>query len=151
MLKNKEERLGRALKLFICTERLHHSVFDRKATQFGMHRSQHRMLMRLCRNGQPMSQKALAEAMEISPAAVAVAIKRLEDDGYVVRKDSEKDSRVKEIHVTDKATSLANESRRVFKNIDDTMFEAFSDEELEQFISCLEKMQTSLKNMEVAK
>lgn len=151
MTETREERLGKALKLFICTERLHHSVFDRKAAQFGMHRSQHRMLMFLCRKGNPMSQKELAEAMEISPAAVAVAIKRLEEDGYVIRKASENDSRVNEIHVTEKAKSLATESRRVFKNIDDTMFETLDDDELSLFITCLEKMQISLKNMEVAK
>ncbi len=151
MTKKREERLGKALKLFICTERLHHSVFDRKAAQFDMHRSQHRMLMFLCRACHPMSQKELAEALEISPAAVAVAIKRLEEDGYVVRKSSDTDNRVNEIHVTDKAKSLATESRRVFKEIDNAMFETLSDEELSQFIACLEKMQASLKNMEVAR
>ncbi len=151
MLNKREEQLSRAMKLFICTERLHHSVFDRNAAQFGLHRSQHRMLMFLCKGDRTVSQKELAEAMEISPAAVTVAIKRLEEDGYVVRIDSEKDSRVNEIYVTEKAKKLASESRRVFKNIDDTMFETLSDTELTQFIACLEKMQASLKNMEVAK
>ncbi len=148
MTKKREETLTKALRLFICTERLHHSVFDRKASQFGLHRSQHRMIMRLCKAEKPLSQRELATAMEISPAAVAVTLKRLEDDGYVIRKESEKDSRANEIQVTEKARQLAGESKKVFKSIDDKMFESLDDAELERFAACLEKMQKSLKEME---
>ncbi len=149
MTEKREENLNKALRLFICTERLHHSVFDRRASQFGLHRSQHRMIMRLCKAGKAMTQKELANIMEISPAAVAVTLKRLEDDGYITRKESLKDSRANEIQVTEKAKQLAVESEKVFKSIDNTMFEALDDKELEHFTACLEKMQKSLREMEV--
>ena len=148
MTKSRENNLAKALSLFIHTERLHHSVFDRKASQFGLHRGQHRMIMRLCCAEKSVTQKEIAAEMEISPAAVTVTLNRLEADGYVVRKESEKDSRANEIAVTEKAKKLAVESKRVFKAIDNKMFEQLDDTELAMFTACLEKMQKSLKELE---
>ncbi len=142
---NREAALERATKLFFTTERLHHCVFDRKVACFNMHRSQHRMLMHLCRKNGPVSQKELAEEFEISPAAVAVACKKLEAMGYITREAAENDNRVNNLRVTDKGKELAEASKRLFGSIDTAMLEGLSKSELEGFISCLEKMQNNLK------
>ena len=147
MIDNKVSSLEKAIKLFICTERLHRCVFDRKASRFNIHRSQHRMIMYLARRNEPVSQKELAEEFEISPAAVAVACKKLEGLGFITREASPSDNRVNNLLVTKKGKELADESRRVFCNIDTSMFSDFSEEELSSFISCLEKMQKNLKNI----
>lgn len=142
-----ENTLNKAIKLFICTERLHHCVFDRIAARFGLHRSQHRMLMLLSRKQQAVSQKSLAEELEISPAAVAVQLKKLESMGFVTRVAAEEDSRVNNITVTEKGRALTEESRRVFFEIDKAMFADIDKNTLESFISCFEKMQDNLKSM----
>lgn len=147
MQENKNAALEKAIKLFICTERLHRCVFDRKASRFNMHRSQHRMIMHLTRKNKPVSQKELAAEFEISPAAVAVACKKLEAQGYITREASPADNRVNNLLVTEKGKELADESLRVFSSVDMAMFSGLTAEELECFITCLEKMQHNLKNV----
>lgn len=139
--------LNKAIKLFIRTERLHHCVFDRKASTFGLHRSQHRMLMHLARKERAISQKQLAEELEISPAAVAVALKKLEELGFITRAASENDSRVKDILVTAKGKELTEATKKEFLAIDKAMFEGLDEEALNNFITCFEKMQENLKSM----
>lgn len=143
---NKDIMLEKAIKLFICTERLHRCVFDRKVSRFNIHRSQHRMLMYLTRRDKPVTQKQLATEFEISSAAVAVACKKLEELGYITRETSVTDNRANNIYVTKKGKELADESRRVFKQIDTAMFSNFTEAELASFMSCLEKIQQNLKN-----
>jgi len=142
-----ENTLNKAIKLFICTERLHHCVFDRMSARFGLHRSQHRMLMLLSRKQQAVSQKRLAEELEISPAAVAVQLKKLEAMGLVTRVAAEKDSRVNNITLTENGRALTEESRRAFFEIDKAMFADVDEKTLESFIACFEKMQYNLKSM----
>ncbi len=144
---SREATLEKAIKLFICTERLHHYVFDRKISRFNMHRSQHRMILHLSRKNAPVSQKELADEFEISPAAVAVACKKLEAQGYITRTASETDNRVNELLVTPKGKALAEETKRFFYGMDLEMFKGLSEEELKTFTACLEKMQENLKNM----
>lgn len=145
--KGSENTLDKAIKLFIRTERLHRCVFDRKAVRFGLHRSQHRMLMLLYRKQTAVSQKDLAKELEISPAAVAVALNKLEELELITRKPSHEDSRVNEIAATEKGRGLAEESRKVFMEIDKAMFAGIDEQTLETFIYCFEKMQQNLKSM----
>lgn len=142
-----ENTLDKAIKLFIHTERLHRCVFDRKAVRFGLHRSQHRMLMLLCRKQDAVSQKVLAKELEISPAAVAVALNKLEELELITRTPSDEDSRVNEITATEKGRNLAEQSRKVFCEIDKAMFVGLDEKTLENFIFCFEKMQENLKSM----
>lgn len=144
---SKENSLDKAIRLFIRTERLHRCVFDRKAVRFGLHRSQHRMLMHLSCKCRGISQKHLADEMEISPAAVAVALKKLEGLGFVTRCSSDGDGRVNNIMITEKGRELTEESRKVFREIDKAMFEGIDENTLQNFVACVEKMQENLKSM----
>ena len=144
---NEDATLEKAIKLFICTERLHRCVFDRKVSRFNLHRSQHRMLMHLNRKNAPVSQKQLADEFQISPAAVAVSCKKLEALGFISREVSQNDNRVNNLTVTQKGKELAEESKRVFNGIDTAMFAGLTVKELKGFVSCLEKMQVNLNNI----
>lgn len=146
-INSNDSTLDRAIKLFIRTERLHRCVFDRKAVRYGLHCSQHRMLMHLSCKSSVVSQKQLADELEISPAAVAVALKKLEDMGFITRSSSDGDSRVNDIMITEKGKELTEESRKVFREIDKAMFDGVDEQMLEVFITCFEKMQENLKSM----
>lgn len=143
----KEATLENAIKLFISTERLHRCVVDRRVACFGMHRSQHRMIMYLSKRKDPVSQKELAKEFEISPAAVAVACKKLESLGFIRREVSESDNRVNNLTVTEKGRRIAEESIKMFGSIDAAMLGGFSEDEFRLFMSCLEKMQNNLKSI----
>lgn len=141
--------IQRTIHAFISADILHRRVIEGWACDAGMHRSQHRMLMHLTKCGETPTQKDLAKHFDISPAAVAVTLKKLENDGYIERgKCAERsDSRYNEIRITERGRDAAMQSRRYFQHVDHEAFKDFSDEELIQFTSLLERMQTNLKNV----
>ncbi len=106
------------------------------------------MLMYLSRCESTPSQKDLALHFDISPAAVACTLKKLEADGYIERgKCSERsDSRYNEIRITERGREATLQSRKYFKKVDTDALKGFSDEELEMFQGFLIRMQENLKN-----
>ena len=141
--------IQKTIHSFICADILHRRVIEQWACDAGMHRSQHRMLMYLTKCENMPSQKDIAKHFDISPAAVAVTLKKLESDGYIERgKCSERsDSRFNEIKITEQGRNAAMQSRKYFQHVDMESFKGFSDEELSVFTSLLERMQENLKNI----
>lgn len=148
-----------AVHSFIMANIMHRREIDRLALGIeddpcskgaGIHRSQHRMLMYLAKCETIPSQKDLAKHFGISPAAVAVSLKKLESDGYIKReKCSERsDSRFNEIKITELGRTVVVQSRKYFRHIDSQAFKDFSDSELEIFIGLLERVQENLKTIE---
>ncbi len=75
---------------------------DRRARTYGMTRAQWVILMWLER--QPgLSQKELAELVEVEPITIARLIDRLEQHGMVERRDDPHDRRIWRLHLRDKA------------------------------------------------
>ncbi len=139
----------KAIHAFISANILHIRAIEQWACDAGMHRSQHRILMYLTKRETIPTQKDIAKHFDISPAAVAVALKKLEGDGYIERgKSSERaDSRFNEIRITEQGRLAAMQSRKYFQHVDEETFKVFSDEELSLFTTLLERMQENLKNI----
>ena len=141
--------LQKTIQAFISADIMHRRAIEQWATDAGMHRSQHRMLMYLTRCEGSPSQKDIAKHFDISPAAVAVTLKKLESDGYIERgKCGERsDSRFNEIRITERGREAAIQSRKYFQHVDGQAFKDFSAEELAIFTALLERMQENLKNI----
>ncbi len=133
-----------AVRLLIRVMRRHHACVERRIGDLGIHHSQNRMLMHLAGCTQDISQKELAEAMGISPAAVATTLKRLEQEGFVTRTTQGDDSRCNAIRISDKGRAKVVESREVFETVDRLTFEGFSDEEIEAFITLMKRVDANL-------
>lgn len=144
------ERLKQAIYAFIRTDKMHRAQFDRMVRQSEIHRNQHMLLMEISRNELTSSQKQLAEKFEVSPAAIATALNRLERDGFIQRTVSDQDNRYKEIRITEKGSRIVEQTRRAFYAVDEQMFSGFSDEELEALMSYHQRLQENLKNLDVA-
>ncbi len=148
--KDREAMVQKTIFTFISTDKMHRRAIERWVTDAGMHRSQHRMLMYLSRCEKTPSQKDLAIQFDISPAAVAGMLKKLEADGYIERgKCSERlDSRYNEIKITERGREATMQSRKYFRHIDMEALRDFSDDELEVFMSFLVRIQENLKTCE---
>ena len=127
-------------------DRLHRSVFERMHTSYGIHRSQHRLLMYISRNDTCNSQKDIAEHFGISSAAVAVSLKKLEECGYISRESSQNDNRFNSISLTKKGKDIVEKSEHFFEQSDFAMFKSFSQQDYEFFSECLEKMMSGLND-----
>ena len=139
-----DTKLRRAVEMMIRTGRMHKSLIESRARELGIHRTQHRILMLLARCEKLPSQKELAEHLDITPAAVTGALKKIEHDGYVERTLGH-DNRYMELRITDKGRALVQETKRLFSEADASIFEGFSDEELDLYISSLEKLESNIK------
>ena len=73
-----EEKISSAVNVMIQTERMHKHMLDSNVSKIGLHRTQHRVLMHIARRGKLLSQKALAEHIGITPAAITGVLKKLE-------------------------------------------------------------------------
>ncbi|MBQ8529112.1 MAG: MarR family transcriptional regulator [Clostridia bacterium] len=139
-----DTKLSRAVDMMIRTDHMHKALIDSRVHEIGIHRTQHRILMHLARDGMLPSQKELAERLDITPAAVTGALKKIERDGYVERTLGQ-DNRYNELKITEKGRELVKLTRRLFSEADTSMFEGFTDEELTTYINCLEKLQENIR------
>ena len=134
-----------AIHDFMRTDRMHRAAIERKLADLGIHRTQHMMLLDIKRHGLG-SQREIAERFDISPAAVAVTLKKLEENGYITRKAGTHDSRCKEVQLTERGEEILKVSYESFTAVDLAMFSDFSEEELTAFSATLARLQASLRS-----
>ncbi len=124
--------------------RLHRCIFEKNISKMGIHHSQHHLLMYIAMKGEITSQKEIAEKFNISSAAIARSLKELELEGYVIKEPTTEDSRYNRIRITEKGKAITEESHKMFKETDISIFEDFTQEDIELLNSFLDKMQEKL-------
>lgn len=97
------------------------------------------------RDGRVAAQRELADAMHVSPATIAVSLKSLERENYVEKLADATDQRRKGVRLTPKGEGAVHRCMRVFKQIDQTMFEDFGPEEIEQVCGYMMRMLRNLR------
>ena len=134
---------GRLSFLFRRTDRQLRRCIEKKVNHTGVYQSQHRLLMHL--NHHPnCSQIEIAREMEISPAAVAVSLKKLESGGYITRETTESDNRTHRVTITPKGRSVIERSEQMFWETEKAMFEGFSEEEMQSLQQFFERIYENL-------
>lgn len=133
---------------FMRVDRLHHSCCECAIRQMGtgIHRNSHGILMFLSCSDGDVSQKDIAKHFGISGAAVAGAIKSLEQDGYIRRKTDASDTRKNIVEITSKGTEILEMTKDAFDDIDRVMISGLTRDELEIFNKCLDTMANNLKD-----
>ncbi len=135
-----------AIHLLIQTNLTHKRIIEKRTSGTDLHRSQHRMLMHISKYENIPSQKEIAEHFDISPAAVAVTLKKLEAEGYVERtRGADGDTRQNAISITQKGRKEITDTREFFDYVDNTMFCNFTDEEFDTLITLLKKANANLR------
>lgn len=119
------ETLGKLMRI----NRLHRSVVESRMSELNVHRQQHIILMYLIKAPDGHSQKEIAEHFNISPAAIAVSLKKMEKSGLVERKNASYDSRVKLIFISEKGRDVIEKGNIIFRSIDENMFKNITDKE----------------------
>lgn len=139
-----EEKIERAVVLMMQTKRMHKNLLESKLKATGLHGTQHRILMHLACHCKLQSQKELADHLQITPAAVTGALKKLEQSGYISRTLGH-DNRFNELEITEKGREVVEMSKEIFMSTDKSLFEGFSSEELDMYIKCSEKLKENIK------
>ena len=146
-MNNETNDKHRIVELFLCAARSHHRAFECNVSEFGAHRSQHRIIMFLARRQDvTTSQRDIAQHFEISPAAVAVSVRKLEEKGLITRTENEADTRLNVVQLTKKGEQIALNTKNVIDRLDASMFEGFNDDEIERFSDYLYRLCNNIKN-----
>ena len=116
---------------------------DKRARAHGMTRAQWGILIWLER--QPgLSQKELAEFLEVEPITVARLIDRLEARGMVERRPDPKDRRIWRLHLCPPAHPVLREISRQRALMHDMVTEGLDDATIETMTEALHTMKTTL-------
>lgn len=98
------------------------------------------------------TQKELAEKMQVKPSTLNVMSGRMEKNGYIEKKQDEKDSRKSRIYFTEKGRSICEDGHKKFVMIQEKLQEYFTKEEQEElkrllnkFCDCLDEQTEILK------
>lgn len=146
-MEEKEQiRAAGIIRKLIKVDKFHKAVIDAKIQKLGIHRSQHNILMYLYFSEGTNNQEDIANKLEISPAAVAVSLKKLESSGLVERATRSDNSRAKDVMLTDEGREIVQITRETFMSADEVLTRGFQPEELDRLEEYLDRMAANLKN-----
>ena len=136
-----------AAKMLVQLERIHCNFLSEIIESLGVFTSQHRILMYLNDRGEDCpSQKEIAETFNISPAAVAVSLRKLADKGYIHKKSFDNDNRVNKVYLTEKGIDVVETTMAEVKDASKQLFSVMTDEEIDGFCKCIIKISDAIKN-----
>ena len=92
--------------------------------------------------------KTLCEKTSLDKSTLTGIIDRLERDGYIERKPSQTDKRSTLICLTGKEQKFAKHVQKVSNQMNKIFYKGFSDEEIMQFDSMLERILVNCKEAE---
>lgn len=124
-----------------------HRVMKRaksKYEEFDLNRSQASILFTLHQRSS-MSQKDLAESLNMTPPSITSAIRKMEKDGYISRKQDESDQRVMRLALTEKGESCIQNVKKVAEEMCELIFRGMSPEEIMLFRRLLIQINDNLE------
>ena len=107
---------------------LYKNVIQKALSNHGIYFGQHFILLLLKDNG-GMSQKELADSLNIKPSTINVVLKRMEKSGLLRREPDKEDMRRTHIYLTQKGEDSYYECVRITKQIREKCFWGFTDTE----------------------
>ena len=115
------------------------NIFDRKVSDLGVTRSQWQMIVVVARKP-GVTQRTIAEALEISEASAGRLIDRLCAEGLLERRERDDDRRARAVYVTEKTEPLLAKLGEIAVVNEERLFKGFSQQELNDLESYLDRM-----------
>ena len=134
-----------AMRKMIHITKAHHCVIESGMKDMGLHRSMHIMLYHIAKCDAPPSQKDLAQMLNISPAAVAATVERLESEGYIEKTVLNTDRRTNLISISEKGRSALDQVSGILGSTDEEIFAGLGEDEIDAFIKTLDTIIGNIK------
>lgn len=122
------------------TARAWRTKLDQRLRPLGLSQGKWRTLMHLSQGGNKLTQKQIAERMGIEGATLAGLLDRLENDGWVQRRDSAQDRRCKTVHLQRRSKSVLEKIFNAAHDLRTELIEDISQRDLETCIKVLAKI-----------
>jgi DNA-binding MarR family transcriptional regulator len=123
---------------------------DDNLSHLGINISQLRILGYLSRFGEDgeVCQRDLEEAFGVRRSSVTSILNNMEKSGYLVRRVSSEDARVKKVSLTEKGKALDESLRSYIYSLEGRLLDGITPEESEVMKRCLVKMLENLEETE---
>lgn len=119
--------------------RLMRARFDRKVASLGVTRSQWQMIVVVARKP-GVTQKTIADALEISEASAGRLIDRLCAEGMLERRERDDDRRARAVYITPRSEPLLTKLAEIARDGEDEVFAGFSEDELASLENYLDRL-----------
>lgn len=106
------------------------------------------MMLRLIGNNPGTTQSFVAESLHITPASVAISTKRLEKQGYIVKRCDENNLRANMLYLTKEGKEVVSYIDREFEHIMKLVYKDIGEEEGLVLIRLLNKLLINLSGLE---
>lgn len=97
-----------------------------------------------CKGG--LSQKQLAQEIGITPPSMTVALRKMEESGFILREPDDEDQRVIRIRLSEKGRQYVDEIKSILEEMEELLYEGISPEERMLFRRLLIEMRDNLLN-----
>ena len=122
--------------LFHALNRAHRNAVEAELTAAGLEGLRSPLLLMLLqsrnKDGEITAQRDLADAMHVSPAAIAMSLRTLERMGYVEKRSDARDQRRKRVTVTAQGAAAVDKCWQVLSSVNVRMMEGFTTAERDQ-------------------
>lgn len=87
-----------------------------------------------------ITQEGISAVTGLDKGTTARSLRQLEENGYIRREEDPHDRRINHIYPTDKAYANQEKTRQVMEGLHEILYRGFSEEEIAQTVSFLERM-----------
>ena len=122
-------------------------AFSERVMKLGVTRVQWIALYYLGRE-ESISQKELAERMNVKESSIARLLDRMERDGLVERIKNESDKRITNLRLTDRGKEYRIKLLPDGEKFEQLLYKGISDEEMQVFTTVLSKMINNIKEID---
>ncbi|WOF15432.1 MarR family transcriptional regulator [Methanoplanus sp. FWC-SCC4] len=121
------------------------NFLSKKLKPFNLSGGQFPFLMSLYHDG-TVNQDSLAKAKGYDKTTTARALKKLEDQEYVVREKDQEDGRVKLVRVSKKGIKIQPHMKNLSEEWTEILFRNFSDDEIQKAMEIIKKMSLNVSS-----
>jgi DNA-binding MarR family transcriptional regulator len=135
---------ARPLSFFFEFSKLHRECMQQELATAGLYLGWPMLLCAIHHlNG--CSQKELAEELGISPASVAVSLRRMQNAGLILKEGCDEDLRCNRIALSERGMQAFQLSEQILDQMDKTVFSGFAPQEILQLKSFFDRMRANLE------
>ena len=120
------------------------SISNIEFKEFDLTKGQYLYLVRICETPGIIQEK-LAEMIKVDRKTAARAVKKLESNGFIEKKEDEINKKIKKLYPTEKGSQVYPFIKREHDYSDQVALEGFSEEEVDAIFSLLQRVR---KNVE---
>lgn len=136
------------LRLLSCSTVIEKRIRNRLAREFDTTLPRFDVLAALNRKHEGMTMGEMSETLMVSNGNVTGVVNRLLQDGLIIKEIEPQDRRTTRIRLSNKGTEEFAEMALTHEDWVDQMFRALNNEEIEQLMTMLAKLRTSVEENE---